>query len=45
MIGDAIVEKTPLQRSRDLLEQLKENGHYSRANLENLSCFWDSAQR
>lgn len=40
MSDEEIVEKTPLEKSRDIIAQLKEMQHYSRANIEKLSAFW-----
>jgi hypothetical protein len=34
------VEKTPLERSRDVISQLKEMRHYSQSNIEKLSEIW-----
>ena len=34
------VEKTPLEKSRDMITQLKEMGHYSKTNIEKLTEVW-----
>ncbi|TKB25875.1 hypothetical protein FCL47_12325 [Desulfopila sp. IMCC35006] len=34
------VEKTPLERSRDILSQIKEMQHYSISNIEKLTGFY-----
>lgn len=33
-------EKTILERSRDIIAQLKEMDHYSKANIEKITEFW-----
>lgn len=33
-------EKTELEKSRDIISQLKEMHHYSEANIEKLTEFW-----
>lgn len=33
-------EKTPIEKLRDMISQLKEMEHYSRSNVEKLSEFW-----
>jgi hypothetical protein len=33
-------EKTVLEKSRDIISQLKEMGHYSKTNMEKLTEFW-----
>ena len=33
-------KKTDLEKSRDIISQLKEMRHYSKANIEKLSEFW-----
>jgi hypothetical protein len=38
--ADDKVEKTPVEKSRDLITQLKEMGHYSKANIERLTEVW-----
>lgn len=40
MADDDLVEKTPLDKSRDIITQMKEMQHYSRANIEKLTAFW-----
>lgn len=40
MDEEEIVEKTPLEKSRDIIAQLKEMQHYSRTNIEKLSAYW-----
>ncbi len=40
MAEDELVEKTPLEKSRDIITQLKEMQHFSRTNIEKLSAFW-----
>lgn len=37
---DQPVEKTDLEKSRDIISQLKEMLHYSEANIEKLTEFW-----
>ncbi len=39
-MSDEIVEKTELEKSRDIVSQLKEMQHYSKANIEKLTAFW-----
>lgn len=33
-------ENEPIKKSRDIISQLKEMGHYSKTNIEKLSDFW-----
>ncbi|MEO7851437.1 MAG: hypothetical protein ABIR94_04160 [Rubrivivax sp.] len=40
MAEEEFVEKTPLEKSRDIITQLKEMQHYSITNIEKLSAFW-----
>lgn len=40
MADEEPVEKTPLDKSRDIITQLKEMQHYSKANIEKLTGFW-----
>lgn len=40
MAEEEFVEKTPLDKSRDIITQIKEMQHYSRANIEKLTAFW-----
>lgn len=37
---DPSAEKTPLERSRDIIKQFKEMVHYSEANIERLTELW-----
>lgn len=37
---DASAAKTPLERSRDIIKQLKEMVHYSEGNIEKLTEIW-----
>ena len=37
---EAVVEKTPLEKSRDIISQMKEMEHYARANIERLTAQW-----
>lgn len=39
-MDEEIVEKTELEKSRDIVSQLKEMEHYSRANIEKLTAHW-----
>ncbi len=39
-MSDEIVEKTELEKSRDIITQLKEMQHYSKTNIEKLTAFW-----
>ena len=39
-MSDESVEKTPLEKSRDVISQLKEMRHYSQSNIEKLTEFW-----
>ncbi len=39
-MSDEIVEKTDLEKSRDIITQLKEMQHYSKTNIEKLTAFW-----
>ena len=34
------VEKTPLEKSQDIIAQLQEMPHHSKSNIEKLSGFW-----
>ncbi len=34
------IEKTALERSRDIISQLKEMRHYTKTNIEKLGEFW-----
>lgn len=38
--SEEIVEKTELEKSRDIINQLKEMQHYSKANIEKLTAHW-----
>lgn len=40
MADEESVEKTPLEKSRDLITQLKEMQHYSKSNIEKLTAIW-----
>jgi len=40
MTDPEFVEKTPLDKSRDIITQLKEMQHYSKSNIEKLTAFW-----
>ncbi len=40
MADEELVEKTPYDKSRDIINQMKEMEHYSRANIEKLTAFW-----
>ncbi len=40
MADEEFVEKTPLEKSRDIINQLKEMQHYSKSNIEKLTSFW-----
>ena len=40
MEEEEIVEKTPLEKSRDIITQMKEMEHYSRSNIEKLTAHW-----
>jgi hypothetical protein len=40
MAEEEHVEKTPLEKSRDIIAQLKEMQHYSKTNIEKLSTYW-----
>ena len=40
MAEEEFVEKTPLDKSRDIITQLKEMQHYSKSNIEKLTAFW-----
>lgn len=40
MAEEEFVEKTPLDKSRDIITQLKEMQHYSKTNIEKLTAFW-----
>ncbi|MDH4172761.1 MAG: hypothetical protein OEZ09_00045 [Betaproteobacteria bacterium] len=37
---DQAAEKTPLERSRDIIKQFKEMVHYSEGNIEKLTEIW-----
>lgn len=37
---DPAHEKTPLEKSRDMIAQLKDMSHYSKTNIEKLTEFW-----
>ncbi|MGH8720380.1 MAG: hypothetical protein ACREU4_00245 [Burkholderiales bacterium] len=37
---DPSAEKTPLERSRDIIKQFKEMVHYSEGNIEKLTEIW-----
>lgn len=39
-MSDPAAEKTPLERSRDIIKQLKEMVHYSEGNIEKLTEIW-----
>ena len=39
-LSEEIVEKTDLEKSRDIVSQLKEMQHYSKSNIEKLTAFW-----
>lgn len=36
-MADAVEEKSPVEKARDLVSQLKEMEHYSRSNIEKLT--------
>lgn len=40
MSEEEFVEKTPLEKSRDIINQMKEMHHYSKTNIEKLTAFW-----
>ena len=40
MSDEEIVEKTPLDKSRDIIAQMKEMEHYARSNIERLTAHW-----
>jgi DNA-directed RNA polymerase subunit F len=40
MADEEIVEKTPLEKSQDIISQLKEMEHYARSNIERLTAQW-----
>ena len=40
MSDEELVEKTDLEKSRDIISQLKEMLHYSKSNIEKLTAFW-----
>ncbi len=40
MADEELVEKTPLDKSRDIISQMKEMEHYSRSNIERLTAQW-----
>lgn len=37
---EEFVEKTDLEKSRDIISQLKEMQHYAKTNIEKLTDFW-----
>ena len=37
---EATIEKTPLEKTRDVISQLKEMEHYSQTNIQKLSALW-----
>jgi hypothetical protein len=39
-MADHSGEKTKLERSKDIITQLKEMDHYAKANIEKLTEFW-----
>ena len=39
-MADEHPQKTPLERSRDIISVLKEMHHYSKSNIEKLSAVW-----
>jgi uncharacterized protein Yka (UPF0111/DUF47 family) len=39
-MADQSAEKTPLERSRDVIKQFKEMVHYSESNIEKLTELW-----
>jgi hypothetical protein len=40
MSDEELVEKTDLEKSRDIISQLKEMLHYSKSNIEKLTEYW-----
>jgi len=40
MAEEEFVEKTPLEKSRDIINQLKEMQHYAKSNIEKLTEVW-----
>lgn len=40
MSDEEFVEKTDLEKSRDIISQLKEMLHYSKTNIEKLTEYW-----
>mgnify|MGYP003513834669 CR=1 FL=1 len=40
MAEEEFVEKTPLEKSRDIITQMKEMQHYARTNIEKLTAYW-----
>ncbi len=40
MSDEEIVEKSPLDKSRDIIVQMKEMEHYARSNIERLTAHW-----
>lgn len=40
MSDEELVEKTPLEKSRDIISQMKEMQHYARTNIEKLTAYW-----
>lgn len=39
-MADQVNEKSDLEKSRDIISQLKEMHHYSKTNIEKLGEFW-----
>lgn len=40
MSDEEAVEKTPLEKSQDIISQMKEMEHYARSNIERLTAHW-----
>lgn len=40
MADEEFVEKTPLEKSRDIISQMKKMEHYARSNIEKLTAHW-----
>ncbi|MDH5538916.1 MAG: hypothetical protein OEY03_05875 [Rhizobacter sp.] len=40
MSDEELVEKTDLEKSRDIISQMKEMLHYSKSNIEKLTEYW-----
>jgi hypothetical protein len=40
MADEEIVEKSELEKSRDIISQLKEMQHYAKSNIEKLTEYW-----